>query len=154
MGNPAGSKPNGLAQPGCDWDTTLRIPRAEKGAALGCSKWCLETAPEVCLILLVYPILLDLQIRPRFQESNPPADISHISRSHLYCCPSLSVSLSVTKKQVDQAPCSSSYSALGQGPVLIIYHTLEHLSTTEQPWSGGLLPLPIRQLILLLGTAS
>lgn len=55
-------------------------------------------SPEVCLILLIYPILLDLQIRPGFQENNPPTDIS---RSHLYRYPSLSVSLAVTKKQRD-----------------------------------------------------
>lgn len=58
----------------------------------------LEMSPEVCLILLIYPILLDLQIRPGFQENNPPTDIS---RSHLYRYPSLSVSLAVTKKQRD-----------------------------------------------------
>lgn len=45
---------------------------------------------EVWLVFLMYPILLDLQIRLGFQENNLSTDISAICSSHLYRYPSLS----------------------------------------------------------------
>lgn len=73
----------------------------------------LEMSPEVRLVFLIYPILLEVQIRLGFQENNLSTEISGVSGSHLCCHPSLSAPHCC--HQAAEGPRSPQLQSLGPG---------------------------------------